>query len=1135
MPEYLSPGVYVEEIDTGSKPIEGVSTSTAGMVGCCERGPLVPVLVTSFGEFQRLYGGLLPVAEFTDAAGGVHAYLPHGVQGFFTNGGRRVHVVRVVAPDAARASLMLHDRGAPGAAATRLLRAAPQGSGMAVAPPLLYVLDTSDLAIGETVRVGDGSRSEYAGVANVTAADAHVALSAPFAAAYTVADELIALDNAFGGFTLAADAAAGATVLTLVEVNAGDAAALLAVADPVFLEIRAGDGVRRFVAATALVANGGDVDVTLAEPLAVALTAAAAAVDAMAVPAAPAAADLTAPSLPIAAGDALVFPANAAAFAAPAVWIAARGGACTEVRRIGTFGVVSLDLATYADYPLGSTVAPVTLAAGGPVVAAGPAVGSFPVDDASTLEPGMTLSVDSVTLDNAGEPVRILSISANTVTLVADLAAVPAVGGLVAPSSTLTAEAGAGSLVLSLANRQGLAAGDVLRIGAAPGEEYATIARISGERGPTPDAGTLVLDAPLAGTHPVGAEVLRMAAPSPVAGRPVVQLAMSADAGATDLYLNDETGFAANDLVQVITPSGASFLHRLVADAVTVSAGTVELDRVLGFSNAVGAPLVERAALLDVVALDTGAAGNRLRIAVADAEPPLVQTELTQVVAAQVIELASYTNVEAGTLIELLDPDTGAAVGTPLKVRRVDRAAGEVELDPPGLTPAQQAAHAAAQLAGLTLTLRSRELLLSVFLVQRPDPAIPSRNDTVIDGERFLVTMDSRHSRYVHRVIGTTWDPAIDPDRDDDGNPLRLWDRRSEGESAYIRVRDIAAGNAAVTESVRLGPEPLVDLLDTGRTQAARLPLTRGTDAIETLSQVSAAQMYRGVDHDEPVLRRGIPALRNVEEIAIVAVPGQTATTVQQALINHCEAERYRFAVLDCQGPNRDTVADVLALRQRYDTRYAALYYPWLTVPEPRPVNVTDIRQLAIPPSGHVIGIYARVDNTRGVHKAPANEVVRGITGLTRKINQREHDVLNPVGIDALRDFRDGNRGLRVWGARCITSDSDWKYVNVRRLLIFIEASIDRGLQWAVFEPNAEPLWARVRRAITNFLTVVWRNGALEGTSVEQAFFVKCDRTTMTQTDIDNGRLICVIGVAPVKPAEFVIIRIGLWTADAEQ
>ena len=176
-----------------------------------------------------------------------------------------------------------------------------------------------------------------------------------------------------------------------------------------------------------------------------------------------------------------------------------------------------------------------------------------------------------------------------------------------------------------------------------------------------------------------------------------------------------------------------------------------------------------------------------------------------------------------------------------------------------------------------------------------------------------------------------------------------------------------------------------------------------------------------------------------------------------------------------------------------------------------------------------------RSDEERGVHKAPANEVVRGIVGLTRTIHKGEQDILNafPVNIDVIRDFRANNRGIRVWGARVITSDSDYKYVNVRRLLIFLEDSIDRGLQWVVFEPNAEELWARVRRSIINFLTVVWRNGALEGTTREEAFYVKCDRTTMTQTDIDNGRLICLIGVAPVKPAEFVIIRIGLWTADA--
>jgi phage tail sheath protein FI len=245
---------------------------------------------------------------------------------------------------------------------------------------------------------------------------------------------------------------------------------------------------------------------------------------------------------------------------------------------------------------------------------------------------------------------------------------------------------------------------------------------------------------------------------------------------------------------------------------------------------------------------------------------------------------------------------------------------------------------------------------------------------------------------------------------------------------------------------------------------------------------------------------------------------------------------RYRFAVLDGPRPPQDTLADVQTQRQQYDTKYAALYHPWLLIPDPYPTNLSQIADYPIPPSGHMLGIYARTDIERGVHKAPANEVVRGIIGLQRILNKEQHDILNPypVNINVIRDFRDNNRGIRVYGGRVISSDSDWKYVNVRRLLIFIEASIDRGLQWVVFEPNAEPLWARVRRSISNFLTLVWRNGGLEGAKVEEAYFVKCDRTTMTQTDIDSGRLICVVGVASVKPAEFVIVRIGLWTAHAE-
>ena len=179
---------------------------------------------------------------------------------------------------------------------------------------------------------------------------------------------------------------------------------------------------------------------------------------------------------------------------------------------------------------------------------------------------------------------------------------------------------------------------------------------------------------------------------------------------------------------------------------------------------------------------------------------------------------------------------------------------------------------------------------------------------------------------------------------------------------------------------------------------------------------------------------------------------------------------------------------------------------------------------MSAPPSGFLAGIYARTDVARGVHKAPANEVIRSIRGFESAISKREQDILNPENINVLRAFP--GRGNRVWGARVLTSDPAWRYVNVRRLFIMIEESIDEGTQWVVFEPNDEPLWARVRQSVSRFLMTQWRIGALQGATADEAFFVVCDRSTMTQDDIDNGRLICEIGIAPVKPAEFVIFRI---------
>jgi uncharacterized protein len=217
--------------------------------------------------------------------------------------------------------------------------------------------------------------------------------------------------------------------------------------------------------------------------------------------------------------------------------------------------------------------------------------------------------------------------------------------------------------------------------------------------------------------------------------------------------------------------------------------------------------------------------------------------------------------------------------------------------------------------------------------------------------------------------------------------------------------------------------------------------------------------------------------------------------------------------------------------RQNFDSTRVALYYPGLVIAD-RFGQPGDRR--AIPPSGHVVGVYARTDLTRGVHKAPANEVVRGVLAFEKALTKGEQDILNPINLNCLRDFRSENRGLRVYGARVATSDPEWRYINVRRLVLFIEQSLDTGLQWAVFEPNDKPLWDTVKQSVTNFLTTVWRSGALEGTKQEEAFFVNIGfDVTMTQDDIDNGRMIVVVGVAPVKPAEFVIVRISQKTREA--
>jgi len=247
---------------------------------------------------------------------------------------------------------------------------------------------------------------------------------------------------------------------------------------------------------------------------------------------------------------------------------------------------------------------------------------------------------------------------------------------------------------------------------------------------------------------------------------------------------------------------------------------------------------------------------------------------------------------------------------------------------------------------------------------------------------------------------------------------------------------------------------------------------------------------------------------------------------ILRALIAHCEGRGDRFAVLDGPAGSIDP-ATFDPRRVLGETAYAAVYHPWIDVADPD----TGAAATA-PPGGHVLGVYARTDLERGVFKAPAGETLRGAAGLAQVIDDAGQALLNPRGVNLIRSF--AGRGILVWGARTLSPDAEWKYVPVRRTVIFLEHSIDRGIQWVVFEPNAEPTWVQVRAAVEQFLLDQWRGGALQGSRPQDAFYVRCDRGTMTQADIDTGRLVCEVGVALVRPAEFVIFRIGQWTAEAQ-
>jgi len=310
-----------------------------------------------------------------------------------------------------------------------------------------------------------------------------------------------------------------------------------------------------------------------------------------------------------------------------------------------------------------------------------------------------------------------------------------------------------------------------------------------------------------------------------------------------------------------------------------------------------------------------------------------------------------------------------------------------------------------------------------------------------------------------------------------------------------------------------------------------------GKTPIAAVYEGNEADYHDYQDDPLAVPVRGLAGLESIEDVSIVAAPGAASSwkldpgddnvypqSINNSVIGHCEKMRYRVAALDVP-PNR-LPDGALEFRNLRSSDYASLYYPWITIPSP-----IDGTRLDVPPSGYMAGIWARSDNNFGVIKAPANEVVRSAIDFEVRLNKAQQELLNPEGVNCLRFFP--GPGFLVWGARTISDDPEWKYLSMRRYFNYLEKSIDQGTQWVVFEINGPALWDAVRHTIEGFLLTEWKSGALLGRKPEEGFYVKCDASTMTQDDLDNGRLICIIGVAAAKPAEFVIFRISQWTATA--
>lgn len=339
-------------------------------------------------------------------------------------------------------------------------------------------------------------------------------------------------------------------------------------------------------------------------------------------------------------------------------------------------------------------------------------------------------------------------------------------------------------------------------------------------------------------------------------------------------------------------------------------------------------------------------------------------------------------------------------------------------------------------------------------------------------------------------------------------------------ESKLVKVAEKETAGSLAERTPAAGTYALAKAAPASLATRSALPKV---STVEFIGDAAARTGILGLEVADIVTMLAVPDVWAAYQAGMLTMDGVKA--VQTAMLDHCAAMKDRVAIIDCPPDmNPQQIREWRQVTAGYDSKYAAMYYPWVQVANPKGGD-----PIMVPPSGHMAGLWARVDGERGVHKAPANEIVRGALGLEVQVTKGEQETLNPIGVNCIRSFP--GRGIRVWGARTLSSDPSWRYLNVRRLFNFVEKSIENGTQWTVFEPNDMDLWERVKRNITAFLSRVWASGALFGATPSEAFFVKCDAELNPEEVRDAGQLIVEIGIAPVKPAEFVIFRVSQYSA----